>query len=614
MKKKVLLFLIIMLGFMGVVKAQTGGFESIYFPDFINHKASVSSMDVYENKEVYIRELEFKGTVLESYENDKELFSKEISDLVGIPVKVIAFKDFIAVLTSEYVNNTICSDNNQDCNTISEEIYKTIYAYDYKGNLLGDLPVDVGLHSVDRETGLFMGSSNVYLRRNGTNVSRIGEDMILMVPFDYLSVYEDDEGNKEYYGYDHLYKFNSKLKKFQYVEYPYGDSIIYSDEEDGLIEEKNYVNETMKGLYKYGKNDSLLVYGLASNDDRWAVLTGTECVSICDYEVLIFNKDKLEKRFDLTSKRTSLQNRYFEDIVLLDDFVVLKDSFNRLSFIPIDVGVEEFVDNIVYFSEGDGSIYGANSTVYFLDTYTVVYISKKPNYSFKSNKNIIYDKVQLLEAKANSQFTVKYDEKNNYYELKSIKANGKEIKVEKNCNVDKQVCSFNLPNEDTEYELVFEGVKFALLEGKDQTFKKDNLVFRAEGPLSLFKSVTVNNKELVKDKDYTLKEGSTVVTLTDSYLKSLANGKYELSINYNNDTSTKTEFTVDIPKNPIVNKEEVTKKDAVKDTKNEEVKEELKNPETVDGVKIVGIILAGLLLISLILIRKKTKKFADFKL
>ena len=53
---------------------------------------------------------------------------------------------------------------------------------------------------------------------------------------------------------------------------------------------------------------------------------------------------------------------------------------------------------------------------------------------------------------------------------------------------------------------------------------------------------------LTKDKDYTLKEGSTIVTLSESYLKTLKNGTYELSINYTNGRSSTT--TLQVGKNP----------------------------------------------------------------
>ena len=94
---------------------------------------------------------------------------------------------------------------------------------------------------------------------------------------------------------------------------------------------------------------------------------------------------------------------------------------------------------------------------------------------------------------------------------------------------------------------------YKFLEGEGQTYKKGDLVFKTDAPLSVFSSVTVNGKELTKDKDYILTEGSTIVTLKESYIKTLKNGEYEISINYTNGTSTVTKFKIVTNPNTIDN-------------------------------------------------------------
>lgn len=76
-------------------------------------------------------------------------------------------------------------------------------------------------------------------------------------------------------------------------------------------------------------------------------------------------------------------------------------------------------------------------------------------------------------------------------------------------------------------------------------WKKGNpvLVFTSDAAYADFINVTVNGEVLAEGVDYTVAEGSTVVTLTEEYLKSLEKGGYEISINSNNG-SAKITFVV----------------------------------------------------------------------
>ena len=67
--------------------------------------------------------------------------------------------------------------------------------------------------------------------------------------------------------------------------------------------------------------------------------------------------------------------------------------------------------------------------------------------------------------------------------------------------------------------------------------------FRSSAPLSEFQRVECDGNVITKDKDYTLKEGSTIVTLTPSYIVSLSEGNHSISIVSQNGTAT-AQFTV----------------------------------------------------------------------
>lgn len=61
--------------------------------------------------------------------------------------------------------------------------------------------------------------------------------------------------------------------------------------------------------------------------------------------------------------------------------------------------------------------------------------------------------------------------------------------------------------------------------------------------------VAVNGIQLTEGSDYVLNAGSTIVTLSNSYLKTLPDGKYTLEVYYNTQTTAATaEFTVTNPK------------------------------------------------------------------
>ncbi|MEG1426785.1 MAG: LPXTG cell wall anchor domain-containing protein, partial [Oscillospiraceae bacterium] len=79
----------------------------------------------------------------------------------------------------------------------------------------------------------------------------------------------------------------------------------------------------------------------------------------------------------------------------------------------------------------------------------------------------------------------------------------------------------------------------------------EDLVFRFNGALSSVITTKpimvakVGGKEVaLKQSDYTIKSGSTVVTLKDSFLKTLSAGNYTLGVNYLNNVKAEARFTI----------------------------------------------------------------------
>ena len=88
-------------------------------------------------------------------------------------------------------------------------------------------------------------------------------------------------------------------------------------------------------------------------------------------------------------------------------------------------------------------------------------------------------------------------------------------------------------------------ILYKILEGKDQTFykkAKKDIVIRSEGAYNKFWGVAIDG-ELVDEKNYTVAEGSTIVTLKADYLDTLKEGKYEVVLLFD-DGYSETNLTV----------------------------------------------------------------------
>lgn len=70
-----------------------------------------------------------------------------------------------------------------------------------------------------------------------------------------------------------------------------------------------------------------------------------------------------------------------------------------------------------------------------------------------------------------------------------------------------------------------------------------SLIFRANGNIDKLLNVKVDDTVLTKDKDYTVKSGSTIVELKNDYLKTLSVGEHTLTIVYE-DGQCETKFNV----------------------------------------------------------------------
>ena len=119
-----------------------------------------------------------------------------------------------------------------------------------------------------------------------------------------------------------------------------------------------------------------------------------------------------------------------------------------------------------------------------------------------------------------------------------------------------EVCNIYFSDEKAEHEITLEDTIIAKLpkfvSGANQEWtkgSKDGLTFKIDTDIKEFKKVLVDGKEL-KDTDYDIKSGSTILTLKPSFLDTLSAGKHKIRFEFNTG-SVEAYFTVKDKENSI---------------------------------------------------------------
>ena len=112
-----------------------------------------------------------------------------------------------------------------------------------------------------------------------------------------------------------------------------------------------------------------------------------------------------------------------------------------------------------------------------------------------------------------------------------------------------EVCNKYFSDEKAEHEITLEDTIIAKLpkfvSGANQEWtkgRKDGLTFKIDTDIKEFKKVLVDGKGL-KDTDYNIKSGSTILTLKPSFLDTLSAGKHKIRFEFNTG-SVEAYFTV----------------------------------------------------------------------
>lgn len=183
------------------------------------------------------------------------------------------------------------------------------------------------------------------------------------------------------------------------------------------------------------------------------------------------------------------------------------------------------------------------------------------------------------EASANGKIEYSIDENNvvsiiinadKGYELDTLSVKGSNGALTVTNN------TFTLPSDGVAtITATFKPINYQFTDGKDATYQGTDLVFTLNGDYDLVDKVLINGKEL-DSSNYTITEGSTVLTLKKEYLKTVKAGTYELTVTYTNGSSDTTTFTIEEQKDTTTPVED--------ENVNTNEKNEIKNPNTFDGI------------------------------
>ena len=124
------------------------------------------------------------------------------------------------------------------------------------------------------------------------------------------------------------------------------------------------------------------------------------------------------------------------------------------------------------------------------------------------------------------------------YKIESLKVDGKKVNAAAKY-------TFKAVKAAHTIEVTFKPAAYRITDGADSSWTKNkdgSLEIRGNGEFSKFQKVRVDGK-VIDPKNYTVTEGSTIITLKADYLKTLSTGSHTFEIVWT-DGSASTQFTV----------------------------------------------------------------------
>ena len=162
----------------------------------------------------------------------------------------------------------------------------------------------------------------------------------------------------------------------------------------------------------------------------------------------------------------------------------------------------------------------------------------KFNITIDSDNNVSITSTDLIDIEKNSDKDFEISAKLGY-RIVSIKVNGVERISDYKDN------KITIENITEDINIVVETMpeEYSFVAGNNSVYLDKDMVFKINGPLEIFAGLYINGK-LVDPKYYILENGSTIITLSNNYLKTLSSGEYTMVATYSNGTSASATFTI----------------------------------------------------------------------
>lgn len=299
----------------------------------------------------------------------------------------------------------------------------------------------------------------------------------------------------------------------------YNAFIIKCDRNGNIEWKQTYGNGNMRSVFEISDNQYLGLHKINTH-------------GISKSSIFIIDKEHDNIRtLELKRNITSIEKNENEGYVItyINDtgelvFANLNNQFEIISekILENSVGVESAYINKV--NNGYGIIWSTRC--------------EDPEDPKNPYKIKISNNFSKLDKNGNFIFEENFSSKdiNTIYKVAQI--NNKEIIIVASKMIDGQNTNFIYKIKEIKYE--FEDEK----EQKYDPTSDDSLTFKCDVNINLLNKVYVND-QVLDTKYYTLKEGSTIITLNKEYLSSLSDGSYILKLELVNEKIVSTKFTVE---------------------------------------------------------------------
>ncbi len=306
------------------------------------------------------------------------------------------------------------------------------------------------------------------------------------------------DSKKTYYTYDEdngemIEFFGTAFNRIDtYYEAGYVTMIDSTEEEKNVVYYSRFGNDAPNGKFVFNKTDDfdkeyLLDYYVVNND----VLEPEKVAEL--------NKEAFDKIIN------DMSESYIEIVNILDNY-----------FVSIE---DENGDQYIY--DIEGKLLAKNGLVYpIVEGLYMIFDSENEPGIYDAKGNLI------IEVKDYAVILEVY-----FSDYKGIMLGIKDL------------------DEIEQMELLEHRV-YDIIKGENQKFDGKDLSFTISGDYSLFDKILVDGKE-VDSKNYTVESGSTIITLKESYLKTLSIGNHTLRVEYNDGGYVETTFeTAKVITNP----------------------------------------------------------------